>query len=99
MKRTFIILLFFFLSSNLGSISFYQNYDNKNICSSEMDKSSFAFNCEEHCSKNINDDLLLAYNLKINLNLSNDKKALSKNLNFKSTIYPRQNSPPEKRKS
>ncbi|MFL2679634.1 MAG: hypothetical protein ACJ0GH_04585 [Alphaproteobacteria bacterium] len=91
--------MLFFLSSNLASINFDQNYDNKNICSSEMDKSSFAFNCKEHCSKNINDDLFLAYKFKININLSNDKKALLTKLNFKNIIYPRQNSPPEKQKS
>ena len=99
MKKTFIILFLFFLSSNSYSINFYKNYDNKNICSSKMDKSSFAFNCKEHCSKNINDDLFLVYNFKINLNLGNDKKALSKKINFKNTIYPRQNSPPETQKS
>ena len=97
MKKTFIILFLFFISSNSSSVVFYQNYNNKNICSSEMDRSSLAFNCKDHCSKNINDDLFLAYNLKINLNLSDDKKVLLTKLNFKNIIYPRQNSPPEKK--
>tara|TARA_X000000368_G_scaffold407150_1_gene386254 strand:+ start:180 stop:476 length:297 start_codon:yes stop_codon:yes gene_type:complete len=97
MKKTFIILFLFFISSNSSSVVFYQNYNNKNICSSEMDRSSLVFNCKEHCSKSVNDDMFLAYNLKINSNLSHDKKVLLTKLNFKNIIYPRQNSPPEKK--